>query len=101
MSLLYGDNSDKEKSFEGRLEQYVGRLNRDYEGKEDANLEFRTFLKCHADEKELDEQFKKLHDELFYELWLPLLDYVNEKKICQRITSRLLLGGNGEFKEVL
>ena len=39
--LLYGDNSDKENAdiqvrlnFEGRLEQYVGRLNRDYEGKE-------------------------------------------------------------------
>ena len=26
---------------------------------------FRTFLKCNADEKELDEQFVKLHDELF------------------------------------
>lgn len=29
------------------------------------NLEFRTFLKCNADEKELDEQFAKLHKELF------------------------------------
>lgn len=29
------------------------------------NLEFRTFLKCNADEKELDEQFETLHDELF------------------------------------
>lgn len=29
------------------------------------NIEFRTFLKCNADEKELDEQFKKLHEELF------------------------------------
>lgn len=33
--------------------------------KENENLEFRTFLKCHADEKELDKQFKRLHDELF------------------------------------
>lgn len=29
------------------------------------NLEFRTFLKCNADEKELDEQFATLHEELF------------------------------------
>lgn len=33
--------------------------------KENENLEFRTFLKCHADEKELDKHFKRLHDELF------------------------------------
>lgn len=33
--------------------------------RESENLEFRTFLKCNADEKELDEQFFKLHDELF------------------------------------
>ena len=33
--------------------------------KENENIEFRTFLKCNADEKELDEQFKKLHEELF------------------------------------
>ena len=33
--------------------------------KENENLEFRIFLKGHADEKELDEQFKRLHDELF------------------------------------
>lgn len=33
--------------------------------KENENLEFRTFLKCHADETELDKQFKRLHDELF------------------------------------
>ena len=35
--------------------------------KENENIEFRTFLKCNADEKELDEQFKKLHEELFAE----------------------------------
>ena len=29
------------------------------------NLKFRTFLKCNADEKELDEQFLELHNELF------------------------------------
>ncbi len=29
------------------------------------NIEFRTFLKCNADEKELDEQFLRLHSELF------------------------------------
>ena len=33
--------------------------------RERENLEFRTFLKCNADDKELDEQFFKLHDELF------------------------------------
>ena len=33
--------------------------------KENENLEFRIFLKGHADEKELDEQFKRFHDELF------------------------------------
>ena len=33
--------------------------------RENENIEFRTFLKCNADEKELDEQFKKLHEELF------------------------------------
>lgn len=31
------------------------------------NLEFRTFLKCNADEEILDEQFAKLHNELFAE----------------------------------
>lgn len=33
--------------------------------KERENLEFRTFLKCNADEKELDEKFFRLHHELF------------------------------------
>lgn len=33
--------------------------------REKENSEFRTFLKCNAGEKELDEQFAKLHDELF------------------------------------
>ncbi len=33
--------------------------------RERENLEFRTFLKCNADEKELDEQFARLHNELF------------------------------------
>ena len=33
--------------------------------RERENLEFRTFLKCHADEKELDEQVARLHNELF------------------------------------
>lgn len=33
--------------------------------KERENLEFRTFLKCNADEEELDKQFAKLHSELF------------------------------------
>lgn len=33
--------------------------------KEDENIEFRNYLKCNAEEKELDEQFKELHDELF------------------------------------
>lgn len=33
--------------------------------RERENLEFRTFLKCNADEKELDEQFVRLHNELF------------------------------------
>ena len=29
------------------------------------NLAFRTFLKCNADEEELDRQFKELYEELF------------------------------------
>lgn len=33
--------------------------------KEKENIEFRTFLKFNADEEELDEQFQKLHNELF------------------------------------
>lgn len=33
--------------------------------KEKENLEFRTFLKCNADEEELDNQFAALHNELF------------------------------------
>lgn len=33
--------------------------------KENENLKFRTFLKCNADDEELDEQFVRLHDELF------------------------------------
>ncbi|WP_394927129.1 YkgJ family cysteine cluster protein [uncultured Robinsoniella sp.] len=35
------------------------------EKKEDENIEFRTFLKCNAGERALDEQFKRLHNELF------------------------------------
>lgn len=33
--------------------------------KEKENIEFRTFLKIHADEHELDQQFLRLHQELF------------------------------------
>ena len=33
--------------------------------KEYENKKFRTFLKCNADENELDQQFQKLHQELF------------------------------------
>lgn len=33
--------------------------------KELENLEFRTYLKCNADEEELDQQFSRLHNELF------------------------------------
>lgn len=33
--------------------------------KENENLRFHTFLKCNADEEELDRQFLELHDELF------------------------------------
>ena len=33
--------------------------------REKENLEFRTFLKCNANEKELDQQFLTLHNELF------------------------------------
>lgn len=33
--------------------------------KENENFKFRTFLKCHADADELDEQFLRLHKELF------------------------------------
>ena len=33
--------------------------------KEDENLKFRSYLKGHADEEELDKQFLRLHKELF------------------------------------
>ncbi len=33
--------------------------------KENENLAFRTYLKCHADEETLDRQFRELHEELF------------------------------------
>lgn len=33
--------------------------------KENENYAFRTYLKMHADPSELDEQFRKLHEELF------------------------------------
>ena len=33
--------------------------------KEIENLRFRSFLKCNADEEELDQQFLQLHKELF------------------------------------
>lgn len=33
--------------------------------KEEENFKFRSYLKGHADEKELDEQFLQLHKELF------------------------------------
>ena len=33
--------------------------------KEKENFKFRTYLKCHADEDELDSQFLQLHKELF------------------------------------
>lgn len=33
--------------------------------KENENIRFRSYLKNHADEKELDEQFFRLHNELF------------------------------------
>lgn len=35
--------------------------------KENENIQFRSYLKIHADEKELDEQFLRLHNELFEE----------------------------------
>ena len=33
--------------------------------REDENYKFRSFLKGHADEEELDKQFLRLHKELF------------------------------------
>ena len=33
--------------------------------KEDENFKFRSYLKGHADEEELDKQFLRLHKELF------------------------------------
>lgn len=33
--------------------------------REKENLKFRTYLKCNADEKELDRQFLELHNKLF------------------------------------
>ncbi len=33
--------------------------------RENENFKFRSYLKCHADEDELDRQFLRLHKELF------------------------------------
>lgn len=35
--------------------------------KENENIRFRSYLKSHAEEEELDEQFSRLHNELFAE----------------------------------
>ena len=44
-----------------KLEYWAGK-------KEKKNLKFRTFLKTHADPKELDRQFAALHKELFAQI---------------------------------
>lgn len=36
--------------------------------RENENFKFRTYLKCHADEDELDRQFLHLHKELFADM---------------------------------
>lgn len=41
------------------------KVNWEAKKKENENIRFRTFLKCHAEEDELDQQFLELHKELF------------------------------------
>ena len=41
------------------------KLKREAKKKEEENFKFRSFLKIHADEEELDKQFLRLHEELF------------------------------------
>ncbi len=41
------------------------KIEREAKKKEDENFRFRSFLKEHADEEELDKQFSRLHEELF------------------------------------
>lgn len=41
------------------------KLKREAKKKEEENFKFRSFLKVHADEEELDKQFLRLHEELF------------------------------------
>ena len=41
------------------------KLKREAKKKEEENFKFRSFLKGHADEEELDKQFLRLHEELF------------------------------------
>jgi len=43
--------------------------------KEKENLRFRSFLKCNADEKELDQQFLQLHKEFILN-YICLFDYL-------------------------
>lgn len=43
----------------------VEELEKLMESKEDENYRFRTFLKCNADEEQLDKDFKELHDKIF------------------------------------
>ena len=38
---------------------------KELDSKIDENYKFRSYLKCHADEKQLDEDFKKLHEKYF------------------------------------
>ena len=51
---------------------------------EDENLRFRTFLKIHADEDELDRQFLELHRELFAEF-----DCCSCANCCRKSTTPL------------
>lgn len=43
------------------------KLKKEAEKKEDENIRFRTYLKCNAQEEQLDRQFLALHRELFAE----------------------------------
>ena len=62
-------------------------LRKTAERMEDENLQFRTFLKIHADEDELDRQFLELHRELFaaFSASCPMRRYAQSFSRCLNV----------------
>ena len=88
--------------------------------KEDENLLFRNFLKANADERELDKQFRRLHNEIFsgydcdkcrncckeYDIFIPEQDLErdakkleNEEMLMPLIKEKALKNGQDYFIE--